>query len=330
MGMRILFCTESKQGSLAETQASRAAHDLNLEGITSEVVSSEAVKETLRERKDMPGERVLFNPDTLYVCDDAMLRAEIEAAGGCAIGWEHEAEPGEGAEAENLVRQTGFPGAKYVFSEIDEIDTDNFVKAWQRLRGLPWDILETERLYIRESTVEDVDSFYRIYADPSMTKYMEGLFENPEDEKRYMKDYIDRIYGFVGYGVWSVILRETGEVIGRAGFSMRGGFDEPEIGFLIGKDWQGRGLAQEAVLAVMWYGREMLGLTSAQALVKQENAASIHILKKVGFEDVETVRIEEDIYGAEYAPEKRVQLKPAHYGNYVRMVWKEEKRNDID
>ena len=70
-----------------------------------------------------------------------------------------------------------------------------------------------------------------------MTDYTESLFDDPEDEKKYMADYIREIYGFYGYGIWTVISKETNEIIGRAGVTMREGYSYPEIGYVIDRDY---------------------------------------------------------------------------------------------
>ncbi|MCR4758126.1 MAG: GNAT family N-acetyltransferase, partial [Butyrivibrio sp.] len=213
-----------------------------------------------------------------------------------------------------------FDGLKYVFAEIDEVDIDSYVKAYQRYVGEPWFILETERLILRETTLEDVDEFYSLYKDPEMTQYMEGLFENPEDEKRYQKDYIDKVYGLMGFGIWTVIRKEDKRIIGRAGFSVRNGFDEIELGFLIGKEFQRKGYAFEACSAIMDYGKNILLFDKVQTLVKAENQVSIHICEKLGFKTIDIVDVEENIYGKEYKTDKNIALSQAHFGKYVRMV----------
>jgi len=94
-------------------------------------------------------------------------------------------------------------------------------------------ILETDRCLVRETTVEDVEEFYRIYREPSITYYMEDLFPDPAEEREYVRNYIREIYGFYGYGLWTVLCKEKNEVIGRAGLSWRQGFDVPELGFVM-------------------------------------------------------------------------------------------------
>ncbi len=212
-----------------------------------------------------------------------------------------------------------FEGLKYIFTDIDDVDIDSFVKAYQRYAGEPWEVLRTERLLVRETTLEDVDEFYKLYADPEMTRYMEGLFENPEDEKRYQKDYIEKVYGLMGFGVWTLVRMSDGAVIGRAGYSVRNGFEEIELGFLIGKKYQRQGYAFEACSAILDYGKNVLNFDKVQTLVKEENEVSIHICKKLGFEVVDTAYVEENIYGQEYRTDKNVSLNQANYGKYVRM-----------
>ena len=213
-----------------------------------------------------------------------------------------------------------FEGLKYVFADIDDVEMDSYVKAYQRYVGEPWEVLETKRLRVRETTLRDIDDFYKLYKDPEMTRYMEGLFDNPEDEKRYQKDYIEKVYGLMGFGIWTVIRKEDGKVIGRAGYSIRNGFDDIELGFLIGKDYQRQGYAYEVCSAILEYGKDTLLFDKVQTLVKAENQVSIHLCEKLGFKTTDTVNVEENIYGKEYKTDKNVPVSQSHFGKYVRMV----------
>ncbi|MBR5968906.1 MAG: GNAT family N-acetyltransferase [Lachnospiraceae bacterium] len=225
----------------------------------------------------------------LVLTDDPARLSSLKEQGVPVIAYRHEG-----------CADLPFSGALYVVEEPQEIDADSYIKVYQRAAGEPWEILRTERLLLRETTVADIDRLYEIYGDPDMTLYLEGLFENPADEMRYMEDYIRNVYHLLGFGVWTVIEKKSGDIIGRAGYSIRAGFDRPEIGFLIGKPWQGKGFAKEAVEAVLAYGRELLGFTEVQALVKEGNDVSVHLLESLGFRVRETVEIEEDIYGGVY------------------------------
>ena len=251
-----------------------------------------------------------YKKETLVITDEADNAEELRNRGFFCVGVLHEGNQGQ-----------EFKGLKYVFSEIEEVDMDSFVKVYQRYAGEPWEVIRTERLMIRETTVDDVDEFYRLYKEPEMTKYMEGLFENPEDEKRYQKDYIDKVYGLMGFGIWTIVRLEDNEVIGRAGYSVRNGFDEIELGFLIGKKYQHQGYAYEACSAILEYGKSVLLLEQVQALVKKDNTVSINLCKKLGFKEKDVVRVEENIYSHGYngdGKERNVRLEKAHFGEYVR------------
>lgn len=189
-----------------------------------------------------------------------------------------------------------FSGIPYAVTDIDDLDERYLERVWQRYRGLPWDICETERCLVRETVPEDVDSFYRIYSDESITAYMEDLFEDKEEEKQYIRDYIEKVYGFYGFGMWTVCLKETGEVIGRAGLSMREGFEEPELGYVIEKKWQRQGIAAEVCREILAYGRDELGFERVRALMHPENTASKRLCCKLGFRYEEEITLDKTIY----------------------------------
>lgn len=195
-----------------------------------------------------------------------------------------------------------FSQSKYALTEVnlseetewsDGLDLEYLYHVYQRLNHIPWHILDTERMSLRESTIDDVDRFYEIYAkDPDIEKYVENLFENPEDEKLYQKNYIFKIYEFYDFGVWTIDYKESKKVIGRAGLSIVDGYDYPDLGFIIDKDMQNRGLAFEICSAILNYAHNTLGFDTVQARVRPENEKSIHLLKKLGFEFDGTIREE--------------------------------------
>ncbi|MCI9296131.1 MAG: GNAT family N-acetyltransferase [Lachnospiraceae bacterium] len=189
-----------------------------------------------------------------------------------------------------------FPGISYAVTDTENLDETYLERIWRRYRGIPWRICETKRCFVRESVPEDVESFYRIYRDKDITEYMEDLFEDPEKERQYIRDYMEKVYGFYGFGMWTVCLRESGEVIGRAGLSMREGFDEPELGYVIGKKWQGRGIAEEVCREILSYGREELGIERVRVLMHPDNAASERLCHKLGFTRTGEEKLEGVVY----------------------------------
>ena len=93
-------------------------------------------------------------------------------------------------------------------------------------------------------------------------------------------------------------------MVGRAGLSVREGYDLPELGFVIGMEWQGRGLAEEVCRGILEYARELLGFERIQVLVHQENAASLHLCRKLGFREQPVPQTAEELQSVQQSPEK--------------------------
>lgn len=208
----------------------------------------------------------------LYLTDNADFAISLAEEGLPVLGLLHDRN-----------RQESFGQVQFLVEGAEDITADYLERVYRRCVGLPWEIMETKRCILRETTEEDLDAFYRIYAEPSITRYMENLFEDREKERAYIAQYRKNMYGFYGFGIWTVQLKETGEIIGRAGLDMRAGFEEPELGFLIGVPWQGRGLAKEVCEAILFYAKAALEFTQVQAMTEPENEVSLMLLHKLGF-----------------------------------------------
>lgn len=221
----------------------------------------------------------------LYVTDSAGEAKRLRDAGEAVLVYFH-----DGNKEEDL--------SEFVFGVEDpeHLEDEYTERVYRRLKGLPWNILETERCLIRETTPEDVEDFFRIYSDPAITKFMEGLYPDREQEKEYIREYIKKIYTFYEFGVWTIVEKSSGAVIGRAGYSYREGYDEPELGFIIGVPWQRKGYGEEACRGILDYGVDRLGFREINALAETENEASLKLCDKLGFQAVKELRMGERDY----------------------------------
>lgn len=222
--------------------------------------------------------------ELLYVTDSEETYRGLRRRGKYVLPYRHEGN-----------READFAGAMYVIEEIEEADYETVDLVYRRFAGLPWEILRTKRCIIRETTEADVDSFYNIYAEPEITRYMEDLYEDREEELAYVAEYREKVYGFYGYGMWTVLKRD-GTVIGRAGISWREGYELPQLGFVIGVPWQRQGYAYEVCRAILDYAREQLGFTQVQALVMEGNEKSVALCRKLGFKRTGTAVEDRDSY----------------------------------
>lgn len=271
------------RGTSLNAEAERAVRIFRPEGFKSGILE-------LEEREDLPRIPDGVKPEeVLFLCDDGALLRRLHEKGLYAAGYLH---PGNAGEK--------FPGAEYIVQEPDQIDADSYIKIYEREAGLPWTILRTPRLLVREFTEQDLDSIYALY-DEQAVRFLEPPGEDREHERAVLKAYIERIYRLYGFGHWAVITSEdcgpvpSGTLIGRIGFSAITAAQEREdvrlgisgmdadFGFLLARACRGRGIAFEACSALLRYGFEELGFTRVRADAQEENAASLRLLDQLGF-----------------------------------------------
>lgn len=223
--------------------------------------------------------------ETLYVTDQSKVAAMLTEAGLPVLVYCHE---------EN--RQENFSAARYVMEQPQELEPKYLERVYRRFVGLPWEILETERCILRESIVEDAEALADIYGEADVTRYMDEEIRYKICERDYIQEYIENIYAFFEFGLWTVIEKESGRVIGHAGLSVREGFELPELGYVIGIPWQGKGLAKEVCEGILKYAREELDFDKIQLLVQKENDRSLNLAKRLGFVYERSVIIEGKTY----------------------------------
>lgn len=176
-----------------------------------------------------------------------------------------------------------------VVQGFEEIDVKFLQLIYMRHHELPWPIAETRRLYIRESVEEDLDAFRSLYNEKGMTDFIANPEWNGEEGEKKFSQYIHHMYPFYNYGIWTVIEKKEGKIIGRAGLENRSyrGKDVLEIGYLIGKKWQNRGFGEEAARAVEHFALDVLMPQELYAFIYPENRASIRVITKMGYQKIE-------------------------------------------
>ncbi len=175
-------------------------------------------------------------------------------------------------------------GAAYITDSITEYDEQYLNTVFCRQRGIPVTILETKRTIVREITVDDLMSLYELYDDDMVRKYVEPLYPY-EEEKLFTEKYIQNMYGLYGYGMWVVINKETGGLIGRAGLEIRNmdGTDKNEIGYIIKREYRNKGYAYEVCKAIMQYAFETEEMEDLLLVTRLENLPSCNLAEKLGF-----------------------------------------------
>lgn len=217
---------------------------------------------------DMPGH-------ILYITDDARKARKVKAAGAAVLIYLH---------AGN--KEERFEGFRFYIEGFEDADATYYTRVYQREQRIPWTIGETERLLIREMVPEDTDALYELYRDKTVVEYMDDLPKNREEETEYIRDYIDKVYGVFGFGMWVILLKETGEIIGRVGFQNSEEENLVEIGFLISPKYQRKGYAYEACRAALQYMEEEYGYLRIRAKCNKDNRPAISLCRRLGLECV--------------------------------------------
>ncbi|MGN0597533.1 MAG: GNAT family N-acetyltransferase [Ruminiclostridium sp.] len=143
-------------------------------------------------------------------------------------------------------------------------------------------ILETERLYLREMTNEDFSALCRIMQDNETMYAYEGAYTDRE-----VQEWLDRQlarYERYGFGLWAVILKETGEMIGQCGLTMQPWKDREvlEIGYLFERRHWHRGYAAEAAISCKKYAFETLNAEEVCSIIRDTNLPSQNVAVRNG------------------------------------------------
>ena len=110
-------------------------------------------------------------------------------------------------------------------------------------------ILETPRLMLRELVDEDVDALSRVLSDCETMRYYPAPYDRAGVEQWVARNR--RRYANDGHGLWAMVLRESGELVGDCGLTRQEVEGEIllEIGYHLRRDLWGQGLAPEAARA---------------------------------------------------------------------------------
>jgi HAD superfamily hydrolase (TIGR01509 family) len=169
---------------------------------------------------------------------------------------------------------------------FDEINYRFIQDTYLRANDLPITIATTERLIIKELSLEDIPFLYQIYQNPNITKFIDHVDSNIDIEIEKHKAYIENVYHFYGYGLWGVYLKQNGRLIGRCGIqnSTINNKEEIELGYLIDANYQGNGYAYEAIKAILSYAFTELSIKRITAIIDPDNTKSLQLAERVGFE----------------------------------------------
>lgn len=145
-------------------------------------------------------------------------------------------------------------------------------------------ICETERLFIRTLSLDDVSELTTILSDPEVMKYsIRGVCD--EAATRRFIEWCLESYATHSIGPWALVEKGSGKLVGFCGVSPEevNGVEEIGLGYRLAKRYWGKGLASEAVQAVLHDTFNQKQLSSVVAIIEPENVASLKVAAKAGF-----------------------------------------------
>ncbi|EPO0093833.1 glutamine-hydrolyzing GMP synthase [Campylobacter upsaliensis] len=159
-------------------------------------------------------------------------------------------------------------------------------------------ILETPRTYLRPYRLDDLEDLHKILDEKTM--YAWGHAFSKQECKDWIEQQLQR-YQKYGFGLWAVVDKASGEIIGNAGLNYENitlvsdetKVDEVdssgesqceilELGYIINHRFWGQGLGLEVARACAKYAFSKLGVKELYCLIKEDNAPSLKLAKKLG------------------------------------------------
>ena len=145
--------------------------------------------------------------------------------------------------------------------------------------------LETEHLIMRDMRVSDAEDMFAYAQHEAVTRYLTWTPHLNIKQTREYLTYVGQRYRTGDFYDWALVSKADGHMIGTCGFTS---FDFPsdsaEIGYVLNPDYQGKGLATEAVREVLKFGFETLSLHRIEAKFMKENTRSQKLMERVGMQ----------------------------------------------
>lgn len=142
-------------------------------------------------------------------------------------------------------------------------------------------VAETDRLILREFSIEDAQDFYALNLDEEVMKYTaDRVFTTVAESEELIRNYDQ--YKLNGYGRWTVAFKETNVVLGWCGLKYITSVDEVDLGYRLHRKFWNKGYATEACKASLDIGFKEYNLDLIVGRTMVDNLASRRVLEKIG------------------------------------------------
>ena len=143
--------------------------------------------------------------------------------------------------------------------------------------------LPTQRLVLRRFEDRDLEALVAYRSDPAVARYQSWSEFDHARGQALIDGMRERWPGQPGWFQFAIALRESDALVGDLALRVDG--EQPrlgEVGFTLASEQQGRGLAGEAVRALLDYAFSVLGMHRLMAVTDASNAPAAALLERVG------------------------------------------------
>ncbi len=151
--------------------------------------------------------------------------------------------------------------------------------------------LETPRLYLRPPVPEDFAGYCEFHQDPVSMKHLGGV--NADSVTWRVMRVVAGGWALDGFHMFSILSKDTGEWIGRAGPLYPHGWPDREVGWGLISRFTRKGFAQEAAAACIDYVFDHLGWPHVVHTIAPDNLESQGLAKRLGSEILKPTRLPE-------------------------------------
>jgi [ribosomal protein S5]-alanine N-acetyltransferase len=148
----------------------------------------------------------------------------------------------------------------------------------------PFPVLKTERLTLRQLSVNDDKEIFALRSDKQVNKYINrGPSNTIEDARKFIQKIAEVVRQNEGI-YWAITLTNNDKLAGTIClFNFSNENDQAEIGYELLPAFQGQGIMQEAASKVISFGLDIIGLKTIEAYTHLENENSSKLLEKYNF-----------------------------------------------
>jgi len=148
----------------------------------------------------------------------------------------------------------------------------------------------SERIILRRLLEDDLEAFQAYRTDVEVWKYQGWNIVSDEEARAFLTSTSKS--PLLEAAEWcqiAIALKENNHLIGDIGIHISEKQDQAEIGFSLNRNWQGKGLASEAVNLAMNFIFQNSPVDKIIGITDARNEASIRLLKRIGMKKIKSV-----------------------------------------